>query len=64
MDKEKSRKKKRAGLYIAGSAVIAIGAFIAMPKVIDFLSSHLEITKSAPSQMNTEDDWGPKIVKK
>lgn len=59
--KKKSNKKKRMEIYIVGSLVIAVGAVIIMPKVIDYLSEKM-YTHTEPSFQ--DDDWGPVIVKK
>lgn len=56
------QNKKKVGFYILGSAVVAACAFIAMPKIIDFISTQMYNPKQ--TLKTEEDDWGPEIVKK
>ena len=63
MGKKKESSKKRPGLYIIGSIAVAVGAFIAMPKIIDYLSTKMYNTNPASKDEN-DDDWGPEIIRK
>lgn len=58
----KKKRKKKTEWYILGSVVIAAGAFVAMPKIIDFLSNKMYDQK--PVSNADDDDWGPEIVRK
>ncbi|MBV1819902.1 hypothetical protein HF847_00410 [Clostridium cochlearium] len=58
----KKKRKKKTGWYILGSLVIATGAFVVMPKIIDFWSNKMYAQK--PVSNADDDDWGPEIVRK
>jgi phosphate/sulfate permease len=63
MNKKKESSKKRKGLYVIGSIALAVGGFIAMPKIIDFLSTKMYRTNPA-SKKEADDNWGPEIVRR
>ena len=54
-------KKKRTGLYIAGSLILDVGAVVISPKIIGFMADQFN---SDVKPVNDEDDWGPEIVRK
>lgn len=54
------KKGKRAVFYIIGSIAMATSAVFIMPKVVDYLSEKIY----QPSTSETDDDWGPEIVRK
>lgn len=56
-----NEKQNNIFAYVLGSAVLAIGALLVIPKVIGFLSEKLYRPDSFE---NEDDDWGPEIVKK
>ena len=61
--KKTDKQKTKLGIvaYIIGSIVLAAGAMVIMPKVIDFLSEKMT-PNSTPKK--DDNDWGPEIVKK
>lgn len=64
-NKEKDKKVKKS-LYILGSLAFTAGAFIAIPKIIDFASSYIyehQYGLSKTYKVN-DDDWGPEIIRK
>ena len=63
MEKKNRRNKKKTGLYIIGSVALAAGAFIAMPKIIDSLSTKMYRVIQTPKDED-DDDWGPEILRK
>lgn len=60
-EKEHKKKTKRV-LYWIGSAVLTVGAVLAVPKFINKLSD--KMYEDAPTVIKEEEDWGPEIVLK
>lgn len=59
---DKKKKKRKVGLYIAGSVVLTACAMIVMPKIINCLSDQIYRPEQIP--VRDDDDWGPEIVKR
>ena len=51
----KQSKKKNVVLYILGNVIVAVCTFLAMPKIIDFLSAKMYPSKHV-SKSEEEDD--------
>ena len=58
---EKKKKKKKIGFYLAGSLLLAVGAMVVAPIMIEFLTDrfHHHVKRKV-----AEEDWGPEIVRK
>ena len=55
-------KKKRTGLYFIGGCVLAAGAMMIAPKVIEFVADQFD--NAPPQETKNDDDWGPEIVRR
>lgn len=54
------RRRTRTGIYVLGSALLAAGALLLAPRIIDRLSGLL-YTPPAPAPLDDE-SWGPEIL--
>lgn len=61
MEMRPESKKKKMGLYILGSIILAVGGFIAMPPIINYLSNKMYRRKPIAGMDHV---WKPEMARK
>ena len=60
-----AEKKRKLSHYVTASIVVAGGAAVLAPKIIEVLSRELGKAEKPSQTVDYEkDDWGPEIVKR